>query len=189
MDLLDRDRRKRSCKELAEMASSTLRNRLDREWPGRVKSVKIKLVSFGDGNPCWGVDWLAEGSGGGAGLGYGEVTKEDLVERAIASLKDTGLVDRNHRGTDGDLMGVKGAEMNIGCVGVFSPPPRGKLGEEKFGFTGGQRVKVKQPGCFSGWHGHVRSFDDQLVAVDLDEPPEGHTRNGQWFRPEELEAA
>jgi len=65
-------------------------------------------------------------------------------------------------------------------------PTRGKHGEAKHGFTIGERVEVTAEGSFRGWHGHVQAFDDKLVAVDLDEPPEGHSPNGQWFLPNGL---
>jgi hypothetical protein len=58
----------------------------------------------------------------------------------------------------------------------------------KFGFAVGQRVRVKRQGFFWGWGGHVRAFGDQMVAVDLDEPPNGERPSGQWFLPESLEA-
>ncbi|NMB47945.1 hypothetical protein GYA13_00680 [Candidatus Kuenenbacteria bacterium] len=74
--------------------------------------------------------------------------------------------------------------------GPCSPPKRGQAGETKFGFTVDQRVMVIEKGdCFYGWHGHVRTFDNTLVAVDLDEPPPGCESNGQWFRPNKLQAA
>lgn len=71
----------------------------------------------------------------------------------------------------------------------FEGPPPGMGGEERHGFTLKQRVKVIRGTSFMDWYGHVRAFGDKSVAVDLDEPPEGHHPNGQWFRPEDLEAA
>ncbi|MCL5666476.1 MAG: hypothetical protein M1383_01770 [Patescibacteria group bacterium] len=68
-------------------------------------------------------------------------------------------------------------------------PDRGKDGESKFGFTVGQRVQVTEDQHFKDWHGHVRTFDGSLIAVDLDEPPAGHQQNGQWFRPDKLRKA
>ncbi len=73
--------------------------------------------------------------------------------------------------------------------GSFMPPPSAKQGESKFGFTASQRVKVIKDTHFQDWHGHVRAFRDVIVAVDLDEPPPGHQKNGQWFLPENLRKA
>lgn len=71
--------------------------------------------------------------------------------------------------------------------GPCNPPPRGKPGETQFGLTVGDRVKVTENDCFLGWHGHVRGFDRNRVAVDLDEPPSGFGANGNFFLPENLE--
>ncbi len=73
--------------------------------------------------------------------------------------------------------------------GPCMPPSAAEEGESKFGFTARQRVEVIKDNHFQGWHGHVRTFDGKLVAVDLDEPPTGHSPNGQWFRPEDLQKA
>lgn len=70
--------------------------------------------------------------------------------------------------------------------GIINPPPYGQLGETKFGFSVYERVKVIGKGGFQGWHGHVRTFERKLVAVDLDEPPAGFQPNGQWFLPQDL---
>ena len=69
------------------------------------------------------------------------------------------------------------------------PPPQAPTGESKFGFTVGDRVEVTEDQHFKGYHGHVRTFDGKLVAVDLDEPPAGKSPNGQWFRPDKLRKA
>ncbi|MDD5110775.1 MAG: hypothetical protein PHI63_06220 [Patescibacteria group bacterium] len=72
-----------------------------------------------------------------------------------------------------------------------SCPSAGKAGARKFGLRVGQRVRIDDPDdiYFNGWHGHVRTFDDQLVAVDLDEPPQGKEPGGQWFKPSDLKPA
>jgi hypothetical protein len=75
------------------------------------------------------------------------------------------------------------------CGGIILPPPCGKKGETKFGLTIGDRVMIVNDAHFGSWFGHVRSFQDKLVAVDLDEPPPGERPNGQWFKPESVVAA
>lgn len=70
--------------------------------------------------------------------------------------------------------------------GPCKPPAHSKLGETKFGFTIGERVRVIESLIFKGWHGHVRSFEDQFIVVNLDEPLPGHC---QWFRPSDLQKA
>jgi len=65
-------------------------------------------------------------------------------------------------------------------------PSPGEKGDTKFGLTIGDRVEIQNDPHFSGWHGHVRAFGTRIVAVDLDEPPAGHTPNGQWFSPTKL---
>lgn len=75
------------------------------------------------------------------------------------------------------------------CCGINSPPPRAEEGLTRHGFTVGERAQVVEDNFFKGWHGHVRTFESQIVAVDLDEPPAGHQLNGQWFRPSDLRSA
>jgi len=84
---------------------------------------------------------------------------------------------------------LKWERTNMCCGMVFTPPRRGQCGEQKLGFTIGERVLIIDHKHFGGWHGHVRCFDDDIIAVDLDEPPPGHQQNGQWFRPENLSKA
>jgi len=80
----------------------------------------------------------------------------------------------------------------MGCAlpgGVIVAPPRDQTDETKWGFTVGDRVEVMSDSYFQGWFGHVRSFDSNSIAVDLDEPPEDHSPNGQWFNPDKLRKA
>lgn len=72
------------------------------------------------------------------------------------------------------------------CGGFFEAPPYGGTGNTKFGFTIPERVRIDDV-FFKDWHGHVRAFNESSVAVDLDEPPPGHLKNGQWFNPEKLQ--
>jgi len=76
------------------------------------------------------------------------------------------------------------------ACGPGSRPRKGKEGETKFGFVIDQRVRIAdKKDWFHGWVGHVLAFDENTVAVDLDEPPKGSAPNGQWFRPGALESA
>ena len=76
------------------------------------------------------------------------------------------------------------------CMGgVFQGPGTAKAGSSCHGFTVDDRVEVVDDSTngFKGWIGKVINFDSKLVAVDLNEPPKGCSRNGQWFLPLELE--
>lgn len=70
--------------------------------------------------------------------------------------------------------------------GNSDPPLRGKEGQSKFGLTIGERVVIIKDTFFKDWHGHVLAFEGSLVAIDLDEPPPGHSSNGQWFDPKKV---
>lgn len=76
----------------------------------------------------------------------------------------------------------------LGCgLGLSFAPPRGLEGEQKFGLTIGERVEVVADEFgFNGWHGHILAFEGSLVAINLDEPPPGHSSNGQWFDPKKV---
>lgn len=75
------------------------------------------------------------------------------------------------------------------CALSEDPPPRGRCGETKFGFTIGERVEVTDDPNFQGWFGHIRCFNTLRIGVDLDEPPLTLSNNGQWFEPERLTKA
>lgn len=70
--------------------------------------------------------------------------------------------------------------------GMIVPPLKGRNGESRFGFAIGDHVEVVNDTHFRGWRGHVRAFSDTLLAVDLDEPPQGCKPNGQFFGPKSL---
>lgn len=72
------------------------------------------------------------------------------------------------------------------CFGVNFGPSMADLGTTAFGFAVGDCVEVKDDRYFSGWRGEILNFKDGSIAVELNEPPEGHSLNGQWFRPEQL---
>lgn len=71
------------------------------------------------------------------------------------------------------------------CVsgGINVPGPMSF--KDQSGFRVGQRVEITQTDFFQGWYGSILGFGvgdkKGRVAINLNEPPPGHQKNGQWF--------